>query len=182
MICLSSALLILPNWFPTWLYQFICMRAHLPLTNIWYFYTFRFCKFDGWEILYHYNLNLLFMTAKEVEHLYCSVTQLVGYWPLFPLLPAHVASSIFFFSHFFIFKLGCLSFSHWFFGSFYLFRIIMFVSFELQIISQSVFFSFLFIVSFAGQKFLMLTNFSLRIYYRVGLSYIHIIKIFSNFF
>ena len=128
-----------------------------PILGI--FILLDFCKFDGWEILYHYKLNLLFTTAKEVEHLYCSITRLAGYWPLFPLLPAHVVSSILF-SHFLIFKLGCLSFSHRFVGSFYLFRIIMFVSFELQIISQSVFFSFLFIVSFVGQKFLMLTNFS----------------------
>lgn len=140
----------------------VSIYTFLPcyLTNSWYRHTFRLCKSGGYEIVSRRKLNLLSMATKEIEHFFVQSVSLllsVGH------SVSYFACSFMFFSvaHF---KMECFSFSHWFVGSFYILWVIMLVSYVLQIISPGLYFSFLVIVVFVGQKFSMLSNFSLWLY------------------
>lgn len=82
------------------------LESSCHLLNPWHFYTFRFCKSDGWEVLYHRKLNLHFMVTKKVEHVYCSIIQFVVdcCWWFHFLFCLFLSPAQFFFT---------CSFSHW---------------------------------------------------------------------
>lgn len=104
MLCSPLVLPTLSNWAPTRLYHFICVRAPPHLTNPWYFYTFRFCKSDGWEMLHRHKLNSHSMQAP----LWFSSQLVVGGWLLFRLLPIMSAAQFLFFTCSFLNCDACL--------------------------------------------------------------------------
>lgn len=104
---LTFALLVLPNWSPTWSHQFICRELPLISPTLDIFILWDFANQMGEKCYTIINLHV--MTTKEVEHLCSSVTQFViGCWPLCFLLYPFISPVQLFFTCLFLNWDACL--------------------------------------------------------------------------